>query len=214
MSTNIPAVQIPYIKHGLLIDITVNDTTYFLSNLYKPVTYNGNIYNQLGPLLNLSEIQDDLRATNNQLTLSLVGVPSEISYETDFMSLVLNSNVKGSQVKVYRAFFNGADQLSSVFLRFNGYVSNFNLSETWDQDVRLSTNAVALQCSSVYAIMERQYTGRRTNNGDQQFWYPGDTGMYRVKIISDSSFDFGKKYEGGSSSSSGGGGGNTTTVVE
>lgn len=213
MSTNIPAVQIPYIKHGLLIDITVNETTYYLSNLYKAVTYNGNVYNQLGPLLNLSEIQDDLRATNNQLTLSLVGVPSEISYETDFMSLVLNSNVKGSQVKVYRAFFDRADQLSSVYLRFNGYVSNFNLSETWDQDTRLSTNSIALQCSSVYAIMERQYTGRRTNNGDQQFWYPGDTGMYRVKIISDSSFDFGKKYEAGSSSVSYGGS-NTTTVVE
>jgi hypothetical protein len=40
--------------------------------------------------------------------------------------------------------------------------------------------------------MEKKYTGRRTNDADQKFWYPGDTGMYRVKALADSQFDFGK----------------------
>jgi hypothetical protein len=49
--------------------------------------------------------------------------------------------------------------------------------------------------------LEKKYTGRRTNETDQQFWYPGDTGMYRVKSLADTQFDFGKP---GSATSTGG----------
>jgi hypothetical protein len=50
------------------------------------------------------------------------------------------------------------------------------------------------------ALTERQYTGRRTNEKDQKIAVLNtgtinstDTGMDRVKILADSSFDFGKK---------------------
>jgi hypothetical protein len=43
-------------------------------------------------------------------------------------------------------------------------------------------------------VLEKKYSGRRTNERDQKFWYPTDTGMYRVKTLADTSFDFGKPY--------------------
>jgi hypothetical protein len=63
MSSVIPAVTATSIKHCLLIDIVVNTTTYYISNAYSPITYNGNTYSQLGHFMSMSEIQDDLKIT-------------------------------------------------------------------------------------------------------------------------------------------------------
>jgi hypothetical protein len=120
------------------------------------------------------------------------------------MSVVLNSNIKGSRVQIYRAFFDvstGNYVATQVYLRFSGYISNYSLSENWDQDNKLVSNTIGIQCSSIHAIMEKKYTGRRTNDADQQRWFAGDTGMSRVKILADSQFDFGKPYSGPSPSS-------------
>lgn len=196
MTTNIPAVQESRIKHGLLVDITVNTTTYRISNLYAPITYNGNTYTQLGHFMGTSDITDDLKATNNQITITLSGIPPDNS-DPNYMSIVLNSNIKGSRVQIYRIFFDPTTYQikdNTAYQRFNGYISNYALNENWDQDNKLVTNTISIQCSSVHAVMEKQYSGRRTNDSDQKYWYPTDTGMYRVKIISDSSFDFGKPY--------------------
>ena len=193
MTTSITAVQGTHILHGLLIDLTVNGTTYRIANSYNSVTWNGNQYTQLGHLLGLSEIQEDLRATNNSLTVSLSGIPSDVTGEPSYMDIVLNSNVKGSLIKIYRAFFNTEDHYlvtSNVFLRFQGYVSNYSISENWDVDGKVMTNTIALQCASNNALLERQYSGRRTNT--DSFSTATDFGMYRVKAIANTAFDFGK----------------------
>ena len=203
------------IRHGMLIDLNVNGTVYYLSNLYSTLTWNGHEYQTMGSFLNITEMQNDLRATNNQLTVGLSGIP--VSEDTpDFLNVVLSSKVKGSRIKIYRAFFNpNTLTVIDVYLRYNGYVSNYSLSENWDQGDRLVSNSISLACSNVNAIIERQYAGRRTNPGDQEKWFPNDTGMYRVKLLADTQFDFGKKLEAGTAgtttappdtSSNGGGG--------
>ena len=188
------------INHGMLIDLTVNATTYYISNLYKTLTWNGHEYQTMGSFLNITEMQNDLRATNNQLTVSLSGIP--VGDDTpNFLNIVLNSKVKGSRIQIYRAFFNpNTLTVQNVYQRYNGYVSNYSLGENWDQDNRLVSNTISLQCSNINAIIERQYSGRRTNVGDQDRWFPGDTGMYRVKLLADTQFDFGKPYSAPASS--------------
>lgn len=196
MTTSIAYLNYSNLKHCMLIDLEVNDSTYYISNAYAPLTYKGNSYTGLGHFVSMTEIQDDLKATNNQISLTLSGIPPDDG-SPNYMSIVLNSNIKGSRIKIYRAFFDpssGNFDPSSVYQRFNGYVSNFSLNENWDQDNKLTSNSIGIQCSSIHSIMERQYSGRRTNDQDQKYWYPTDTGMYRVKIISDGSFDFGKPY--------------------
>lgn len=211
MTTSIPALDSSSIKHCLLIDIVVNDTTYYLSNAYAPLTYNGHVYTQLGNFLGMSEIQDDLKATNNQINIQLTGIPTDDG-SPSYMNIALNSNLKGSAVKIRRAFFNNGNfDPSQVYLRFDGYISNFSLNENWDQDNKMTSSTIGIQCSNIHAILEKKYTGRRTNETDQQFWYPGDTGMYRVKSLADTQFDFGKPYVAPASSGGGGGGGGTVT---
>lgn len=194
MTQSIPEVTDTIIKHGLLIHLTINSNDYYISNLYNPIVWQGNNYTQLGNFLGIGEIQDDLRVTNNQLSLSLSGIPAGDG-SPDYMNIILNTPVKGSRIRIYRAFFNlDTYTITNAYLRFNGYISNFSLSENWDQEGKLTSHTISIQCSSIHGIMEKQYSGRRTNDTDQKFWYPGDTGMYRVKEISETNFDFGKPY--------------------
>ena len=211
MTTTIAALTATSIKHCLLIDIIVNTSTYYLSNAYAPLTYNGNSYTQLGHFMGISEIQDDLKVTNNQLSITLSGIPPDDG-TPNYMNIALNSNLKGSQVKIYRAFFDissGYYVATQVYLRYSGYISNFSLNENWDQDNLIVSNAIGIQCSSIHAIMEKKYTGRRTNDGDQKRFFATDNGMSRVKALSDSQFDFGKPYNAGAAAASA-----TTTQTE
>jgi len=144
----------------------------------------------LGYFLQMSELQDDIKPTTNQIQIAMAGVPSTVV--PDFPNIALNSTIKGSRIKIYRAFFNN-NVLVDAYLRFSGYVSNYSLNETWEDDTRMTSFSISLQCSNILALLERQYSGRRTNEKDQKLWYPTDTGMDRVKVLADSSFDFGKK---------------------
>ena len=201
MTTTIPELTRTSIKHCLLVNIQVNATTYYISNAYGPIVFDGNTYTQLGSFLGMSEIQDDLKATNNQINLQLSGIPPDDG-SPNYMNIALNSNLKGSKVKIYRAFFNtdGFYNPSAVYLRFDGYISNYSLSESWDQNNLSSSNTIAIQCSNVHAIMEKKFTGRRTNDTDQQSLYAGDTSMSYVKGLADTQFDFGKPYSAPASS--------------
>lgn len=186
------------IQHCLLIDLQIDSTTtYYLSNHFEPLTYNGNNYQQMGYFLQMSEIQNDIKPTNNQIQVALAGVPADIV--PNFPSIALNTRIKGSRIKIYRAFFNNYI-LDDAYLRFSGYVSNYSLSENWDDVTRLTSFSISLECSNILAIIERQFTGRRTNEKDQKSVVLNngtinstDTSFDRIKRLADSSFDFGKK---------------------
>jgi hypothetical protein len=194
MTTTITAVNSDNVRHCILIDLEVSDTTtYYISNAYTSITFNGNTYTQLGYFLGMNEMQTDIKPTNNQISIALAGVPSGLVDDPGFLNLALNTNLKGSKIRVYRAFFDETMTLINAYLRFSGYVSNYALNETWDTEQRITSQTVNLQCSNVLAIIEKKYTGRRTNEKDFNIAPLYDTGMYRVKTIADSQFDFGKK---------------------
>ena len=220
MSISIPAVSSNSVKHALFIKLTVNGTDYFISNAYKPFTYNGDSYIGLGHFLGFDQIQDDLKSTNNTLQITLSGIPQSGGSFPDplpgynsYIQLILESKIKGSLVKVYRAFFStttGDLLTSSTSLRFSGYISNYTITDDIDLEAKSNTRTVVIQCSSINAILERKVAGRRTNSVDQKSFFPGDTGMDRVLAISNTAFDFGKPYSGagtGGLSGSGGDGG-------
>jgi hypothetical protein len=168
------------IRHGLLIQLNVGGTNYYFANTYNPVTYQGAIYSNLGAFLNVSEIQDDLRATNASIQVSLSGVPSYILGEPNLVSLVLTQPIKGSRIFINRAFFDpDTANVQEVVRRYSGYVSNYTLSESIDQESNEMTNSITLQCSSIHGIIERQISGRRTNPKD----FGTDSSMYRVPLI-------------------------------
>jgi hypothetical protein len=202
MAQSIPALESTSLLHGLLIKLTVNSNQYFIANTFRPITWNGNTYAALGHFIGMNELQDDLRATNNSIQISLSGIPKDpgeagLPGYNSFVDLILQTDIKGSRVQIYRAFF---DPVTHEFLnaqtslRFSGYISNYTLTDSIDAQAHIDTNTLVIQCSSINAILEKTITGRRTNSADQKNLYPTDTGMDRVVAISRTSFDFGKPY--------------------
>lgn len=205
MSNSIPELDGSYINHGILITLTVEGVDYNIASSYNPVVFENVTYSGLGNFLGVSEIQDDLRATNNSISVSLSGVPSYILGEANLLSLVLTQQIKGSKIVIRRAFFDRETRaITTAYTRFSGYVSNFTLSENIDIQDRSSTNSITLQCGSIHGVIERQVSGRRTNPN----YFGTDTSMYRITTIADRPFDFGKPFVGntqGSAPSAGAG---------
>lgn len=224
MTQLIPAVENNRIEHGILIDLTLQSgtesaITYYISNCYTAVTYNGNLYQPLGGFLHIGDLQQDIHSSNNEITLGLSAIPPE------YITAILGSQIKGGAVKIYRAFFehdtqqiqniNGQDQ---IFQRFNGYITNYNVSEEVNANVTGGevSHIITVSASSINGILEKRVAGRRTNRdsyqyryGDRLFSISGsnivlgtqvlsaavetDPSMNKVETLHNAVFDFGKK---------------------
>jgi hypothetical protein len=204
MALDIPALESTRILHGLLIELNVNDNSYYISNLYRPLSYLGNNYLALGHFIGMNELQDDLRSTNNAIQISLSGIPKDpgeagLPGYNSFIDLILQTDIKGSRVKVRRVFFNpDTKEFLGVqtSLRFSGYISNYTLNNSTEYDNKSESNTLVIQCSNINAILDKTISGKRTNSVDQNTRpYEGhDSGLDRVVVISRTSFDFGKPY--------------------
>lgn len=212
-------LQDSHINHGLLLEIGVSNalgviTTYYLSSAWQAVDYNGHTYQPLGNFLGIGNIQNDITGTNDEVSISLSGIESEYLYNIFDDS---NYRIKGSRVKIYRAFFDpDTYALNNVVLRYYGYVVNFALSEELDPANGTASNSMTIQCSSVHSLLENLVTGRRTNKKDYQVYYdePGiteaittDPSMDMVPGLHNANFDFGKPYTAVRTPIRGGGGG-------
>jgi len=203
MARTIAPVQEDHIKHAMFIDLTLGNTTYYISSAYKPITYNSNTYTELGAFLQLGEIQEDIKTTNGDIGLRLNGIPSD----NDYISLILGSPVKGGEVVVYRGFFNDDLTLDSanVFQRFKGVITNFAIEEDVDILEGIRTNSVSVSCSSIVTVLENKTSGQRTSPIDRDRVFPGDQTFKRVPDLQFVQFDFGREFNG--TGGSGGGGG-------
>ena len=211
MATTIAPVQQDHISSCILIDLTLDGTTYYISSAYKPVTYNTNTYTELGSFLQISEFPEDIRTTNGDISITLSGIPSEQNY----LSLILTTKIKGGTVNVYRGFYNTTTHeldTSEVYKRFSGIITNFAIQEDFTAGKTLQ-NTVTVTCASINTLLENRITGQRTNPDDRVRLYPNDQVFARVPELYNISFDFGKEYKatgggyGGGGGRGGGGGG-------
>ena len=189
--------------------------TYYISNCYTPVQYppvTGPIYQALAGFLQISEIQNNISNANDEIQVGLSAIPSI------YIASVLDTQIKGGEINIYRAFFDYDTQLilpdpNGVFKRFSGIISNYAVQEDVDfagysPEV---THTITIIASSIMGVLENKVSGRRTNKEDYQIVYDElgnsstDPSMNRVDALFNSSFDFGKPYKGGAASTVNGG---------
>ena len=204
MATPITSVQGDNIQAVLFIELgPIEGTTYYIANTYKPYTVDGHSYTALGSLMGLSSITDELRVSNGDIGVTFMGIPTD----QDYVSLVLNSKVKGAPISIKRAFIEADGSLSAIYLRFKGIINNYGISETRSQFGEDTYHSVTLQCSNINNILEQKFSGRRTNNQDMTKLYPNDNSWDRTAILQSTAFDFGKGYGENATGSAGSGGG-------
>jgi len=217
MSTNIPAVQRTAIEHGVLIDLTLDDQIYYISNCFKNITHNGNEYLALAGFLNTSDIQNNLSNANDEIQISLSAI------NPTYIAVTLGQPIKGGEVNIYRAFFDYTTKeiiVGEVYKRFTGIISNFSVQEDLDTDGESPevTHTITVVASSIMGVLENKISGRRTNKQDFSIEWPEiandplDPSMDRVETLFNSSFDFGKKYVAQAASTVNGGGGGSRNI--
>lgn len=190
MSTNLDLTSYSSIRQATFVKMVTSIGTILMSSHDATITIDGDIYAPVGSLLNVSSLVNEIKASQSEVSITLSGIGN------NYISMVLDTPIKGSTVEIRRAFFDTAGTLLSIagnpVLEFSGVVNNFTLEEGWTDDTTQTvTSSISMSCSSILSILSKKITGRRTNHADQDYWFTGDLSMDRVSIISDAIFDFG-----------------------
>ena len=168
MTTTIDAVDTSRsIEHGVLIDLTLDSTTYYISNCWKSITYNGNTYQALAGFLTVSEIQSNISNANDELQVSLSAIPA------NYIAATVGTQIKGGEINIYRVFFDYRTQeviTGEIYKRFVGVISNFAVQEDINTLASIPevNHTITITASSIMGVLENMVSGRRTNKDDYQ----------------------------------------------
>jgi len=210
MSTTIPAVQGTNIAPVTLIDLDLNGNVYYISDAYKTFTHDGNDYTELGAFLSISNLDDNLRTTNGDISMTLSGIPSSSTgSEVNYLDIIMTEPVKGGNVTVKRGFYDTADfsLQSNVYTRYKGVITNFTISDSFNFLTKENDYAVTVTVASINGVLEALVVGQYTNPDSRKRIYASDQSFDRIPDIHNTPFDFGKEYTGGGGYGGGGGGG-------
>jgi hypothetical protein len=191
--TAMAALSGPQIRHAEFVKLTVglSETVYTFCNAAAPITVGGITFANLGALLNVGDIQRDMRSTSDDMTIALTGIdPTNIG-------IILGNDIKGSLVEVWRGFFDDNNQIittptTQFFKRYQGIINSVSITEDFNSELRTRIATCSIACSSMRRILENRLGGVKTNQSSWQFLYPNDLSMSRVATIANTYFDFGK----------------------
>lgn len=190
--TTINAVNGSQINHAEFVRLTVGNaaTVYTFCNAAAPITVSGITFSNLGALLSVGDVQRDIKATSDDMTIALTGIdPTNVG-------IILGNDIKGSLVEVWRGFFDSNNQIittptTQFFKRYQGIINSVSITEDFNSEARTRIATCSISCSSMRRILENRLSGVKTNQNNWQFIYPNDTSMDRVAEISNQYFDFG-----------------------
>lgn len=149
-------------------------------------------FDALGLLLNIGDVQRDIKATANSTNFTLTGIDIAV------LGAVLNSGIKGASLEMWHGFFDADGNLittggtGGLYQFFNGYITGYGITETWNDDARQLVGTVSMSASSSKLILQNRTAGRFTNNNSWTYYTPGDTSMNRVPFIENINYQFGK----------------------
>jgi hypothetical protein len=190
--TTISAVTGSQINHAEFVKLTVGNaaTVYTFCNAAAPITVDGTTFSNLGALLSVGDVQRDIKATSDDMTIALTGIdPTNVA-------IILGNDIKGSLVEVWRGFFDSNNQIittptTQFFKRYQGIINSVSITEDFNSEMRTRIATCSISCSSMRRILDNRLSGVKTNQNNWQFIYPNDTSMNRVSEISNTFFDFG-----------------------
>lgn len=185
--SSLSAIQTNYF---VKIDIPGYEVLTF-SDYHIDYDISGTTYQGLGQLLSLTNTTSELRATPQQVTIQISGIPD------GNISDVLNQKIKGSSVEITRGIF---DPTTSKLLtgispnpagQFQGIIENYEIDDEIQMGESTGTNVIVFTCTSIVELLYNKVAGRRTNPIDQRELYPNDPSMDRVPSLAKSNFNFG-----------------------
>jgi hypothetical protein len=167
-------------------------------------TYTTSTFLPMGGLLGVGEQHRDLRATSFDTNITLTGLdpagysshddPGGANTTASNIALVLSTPIRGSEIEIFRGFYNTNYNLVEFVPRFKGIITGYTIQEDVQDGRDIFT--VNVNCSSYKKVLENNVGGRRTNSNEwEQYvsFYGTDTSMVNIEKLNGSLFDFGKK---------------------
>ena len=197
MTTAITPIQnTNNIRYADFIRIITPSATYRFSTAPVKITVpsvDSQPFDALGALVGVGKIQRDIKSTANQTSVTLIGI------DTALLGAVLNADVKGSQITMWKGFFDTSNQLittggsGGLYQYFYGFISSFSIGEQWMEEARMYVGTITVSASNIQMILQNRIAGRFTNDPSWQYFTPGDTSMNRVATIATLTYPFGKQ---------------------
>ena len=180
------------IQTNLFVKIVIPSyATLTFSDYHRSLTIDSVSYTGLGQLLSISDTNASLRASPQEVTIAISGIPSQNI--TD----ILNNKLVGSDVRITRGIFdvNTGALISAIagnpVGKFVGVINNFDITDDLAQGSATGTITCTMTCTSVVEQLENKITGRRTNPIDQKALYATDECFDRVPALAKSNYNFG-----------------------
>lgn len=178
------------IQTNLFVKVVVPGyQTLTFSDYHKNYLIGATTYTGIGELLSVSNTTSSLRATPEELSISVSGIP------TGNVSDFVDQRVRGSAVDVHRGFFDATTgELLAISgnpaTKFTGVVNNFTVTDDMNDNGE-GTLTITFTCTSIIDQLNNKISGRATNPVDQKELYPTDQSMDRVPALAKANFNFG-----------------------
>ena len=122
-------------------------------------------YNADGTLLGVGNVPESNAPIKNSIDIIFSGVDQSL------ISTVLNNDVLGIEVKVYRAVISGTSAIADPFLLFHGNLADFAIDDDGSSGATLGITA-----TNHFGNYEKK-SGRNTSDNSQQRFFSGDKGF-------------------------------------
>ena len=174
-----------------LVDLSIGNTIYYISDHYKNITANTRLYLPNGRLLNIDNIVNKTAADDDSIEISLSAI------ESIFRTDIIAADAIGGTVTIYRGFVDSTtgNLLAAPTNLFSGIIYSVNLSE----DYPTSLGGDSLEVTGFSATIDvRQSTfrlaetpGRYTNDASNKTRDSGDDSMEFVASLNGRNVRFG-----------------------
>jgi hypothetical protein len=182
------------IRYADFVQVVTPTGTYQFSTYSSPLTVSAvssQPFDALGQLVSIGKIQRDIKSTANQTSITLSGI------DTTMLGWALGQNIKGSQITIWKGFFDTSGNLittggtGGLYQYFFGFIDTFQIVEQWHEEQRAYTGTINVSAANIQMILQNRVAGRFTNDASWEFFNPGDTSMNRVPVISTIYYAFG-----------------------
>lgn len=156
-----------------LIEIWFDTQLVPMTDSYRAINWNGNVYIATGHLLNFSGVEESAELQVTQATVTLSGV------DQVWIANVMQQNYIDRRLVIYKGFLDAADALVvDPGPIFDGRMD----APVIDEDPASGQCTVMITAASHWTDFERT-PGRHTNDAEQQIWFPGDKGFEFVSQL-------------------------------
>lgn len=156
------------------------DTPIYAHTGVGNLIYEGNTYEGVGNLGNISAVSENLILENQEIDLSLSGINSA------YISLLLNENFQGKIATIYWGLRNLiTNALIAPTVIFKGLISNDNIAAG-------KNASITLKLSHPFVRWKRSKVSRYTD-AEQKALYPTDKGLEFINRLIDQQIIWGRE---------------------